>query len=246
MRRLFFALFLLVFPGLALAQADARVAALGQQLASGKDPHARSKAAEGLGASDSPEAVKPLCAGLDDASESVRGAAARALEKLREVSALDCLQAHQAEVDAATKTAIRESIRALADFKARAPSLYVAFDGVKDRTGALPPELVRLTEQWFSRRLVQSGAQLAPRGETKAAASGVLKKRGISGYRLVAEVHPMGADGLRITVVCMSYPELTLLGQVEVKASGGKPVDLLKALVPRAVEEAADAFEWST
>lgn len=243
-----FSSFVLVFmfPGFAFAQVDARVAALGRQLATGKDPSIRSRAAQGLGASDDPEAVRPLCGGLEDASEVVRAASAKGLGALQEPSALDCLKARSKEADAVTAAAIRESIQSIEEYKARTPSLYVAFDGVKDRTGVLPPELVRHTERRFTRKLVQAGAQLAPRGEGKAAARGILQKRGIPGYLLLAEVHPTDGDGLRITVVCLSYPERALLGQVEVQASGAKPAELLKALIPRAVEEAADTFEWST
>ena len=153
-----FAFFILVvmFPGFAFAQVDARVAALGRQLATGKDPNVRSRAAQGLGASDDPEAVRPLCGGLEDASEVVRAASAKGLGTLQEPSALDCLKAHSREADAVAAASIRESIRSIEELKARTPSLYVAFDGVKDRTGVLTPELVRHTEQRFARRLVRA------------------------------------------------------------------------------------------
>lgn len=235
-----------VSPGFAFAQVDSRVASLSRQLASGKDASVRSRAAQGLGASDDPEAVRPLCTGLEDASEAVRAASAKGLGTLQESSALDCLKARPQDADAVTAAAIRESIRIIEEYKARAPNFYVAFDGVKDRTGTLSPELVRHTEQRFARKLVRAGAQLAPKGEGKAAARGVLQKQGIPGYLLLAEVHPTDNGGLRITVVCLSYPDRALLGQVEVKASGAESAELLKALVPRAVEEAADAFEWNT
>ncbi|XXF76648.1 HEAT repeat domain-containing protein [Myxococcaceae bacterium GXIMD 01537] len=235
---------LLVFPGLALAQVDTEVARLGRRLASGKDPRIRAEAARGLGASEDAEAVPPLCAGLEDPSETVRAEAARGLGALQEVAALDCLRARRRERDAGVAAAIRESVRAIEAFKARAPRLYVAFDGVRDRTGTLTPELVRFTEQRLVRGLVQRGAQLAPRGETQAAANGVLQKRRLSGYHLLVEVHPTDGGGLQLTVVCLRYPSRALLGQVEVRAAGATPVELLKALAPRAVEEAADTFSW--
>jgi len=240
------ALFFVVLPGVSLAQVDEHVALLSRQLSSGKDPGVRSRAAQRLGASDDPDAVRPLCDGLKDASEVVRAASARGLAALQEPAGLDCLKAHKREADAVTAASIRESIRTIEEYKARAPSLYVSFGGVTDRTGALTPELVRHTEQRFARTLTRAGARLAPRGEGKAAAKGVLKKHGIPGYLLLAEVHPTSGDGLRITVVCLRYPDRALLGQVEVRASGAEPAELLKVLVPRAVEEAADTFEWST
>jgi hypothetical protein len=51
---------------------------------------------------------------------------------------------------------------------------------------------------------------------------------------------------LRIAVVCLSYPDLALLGQAEVQASGAPPADLLKALAPKVIEEVAATLEWST
>jgi hypothetical protein len=240
------ALFSCVLPCLALAQVDARVAALSRQLATDKDPAIRSKAAQGLGTSDDPEAVRALCAGLEDPEEAVRVAAAEGLGELQEVSALTCLQARRGGSDAVTAAAIREAVRSIEAFKAQKPSIYLAFDGVKDRTGSLSPELVRFAEQRFARKLVQRGAQLAPKGEKKAAAQSALQKRGIPGYRLIAEVHPAEGGGLRLTVVCLSYPDNRLLGQAEVQASRGEPAALLKALVPAAVEEAAGTLEWDS
>lgn len=242
-----FVLFALVFglPSLAFAQVDAQVAAWSRQLATGKDPQARSRAAQRLGASEDPEAVRSLCTALEDPSEAVRVEAAHALEKLQEVSGLDCLQAREAEADEVAKAAIAEAIRTLQDFKARAPSRYVAME-VKDRQGVLSPELVRFTEQRIARGLVQGGAQLAPKGETKAAARGVLQKRGIPGFLLMVEVQPAEDDGLRLTVVGLRYPDRSLLGQVEVRASGAEHAELLKALIPRIIEDAAETFEWSS
>ena len=78
------ALLLLATP--ALAQVDARVAFLTKQLEKGKDPRARSQAALVLGATEEPEAVHPLCTGLEDPSEVVRAAAAKGLATLKESS----------------------------------------------------------------------------------------------------------------------------------------------------------------
>jgi hypothetical protein len=243
MRLLPVALLLLAMP--ALGQGDARVAFLTRQLEKGKDPRARSQAALVLGATEEPDAVRPLCTGLEDVSELVRASSAKGLATLRESSGLDCLKKHQ-ELDAATLVAMREAIHALEEFKARPPRLYVDFEGLTDKTGTLPPELVKSTEERLKRRLLQTGALLAPPKESKKAAEGVLKKRGISGYRIGAEIQPVEGGGLRIVVVCLSYPGLALLGHVDVHAAGAAPADLLKALVPKAIQEVAQTFEWST
>jgi hypothetical protein len=243
MRLLPVALLLLALP--ALAQVDARVAFLTRQLEKGKDPRARSQAALVLGATEEPEAVRPLCSGLQDESELVRAAAAKGLATLKEASGLDCLKKHK-ETDAATMVAVREAIKALEDFKARPPRLYVSL-GLKDKTGgSLTPELVKITEERLKRRLIHSGALLAPPKEAKKAAQGVLKKHGISGYQLNVEITKTEGGGLRMALLCLRYPDMALLGQVDVQAAGAEPAELLKALIPKAIEDAAETFEWST
>ncbi|QSQ13504.1 HEAT repeat domain-containing protein [Myxococcus landrumensis] len=238
-------LLLLFTPCVSLAQGDTRIAFLGRQLQQGKDPRSRSQAALVLGATEDPEAVAPLCGGLKDPSELVRAAVAKALAKLQESSALPCLEAHKTEPDAAVKTAVQEAVSALKAYQARPPRFYIVVDGMKDLTRTLPSELVKATEARLRSRLIRRGALLAPAKESKAAAKGALKRLGVNGYRITPEVHALEGGGLRVAIVCMSYPDLSLLGQVDVKAGGAQPADLLKALVPRAVEEAAETFEWS-
>ncbi|WP_375767313.1 HEAT repeat domain-containing protein [Archangium gephyra] len=248
MRRslLLLVLFLLTLPGAVVAQVDSRTASLSKQLGQGQEPRARSQAAQGLGSSDDPEAVKPLCAGLKDPSEQVRAAVAQALGKLKEVAGLECLKARKGETDAAAQAAIKASIQTLQELKGQTPRVYVHFVGVKDKTGELKPEVVKFAEARMKRKLTQMGAQLAPAKESKAAAQGVLRKHGIHGFRVQAEIHATESGGLLVRMVCIGYPDQALLGDVEVQASGAKPEDLLKVLAPRIVEEAADTFEWDT
>lgn len=235
---------LVVFP--ALAQVDARTASLSRQLGQGRDPQARSTAAQGLGASDDPEALPPLCEGLKDPSEQVRAAAAQALGTLRELAGLECLKARKGETDAAAKTAIQASLKALQALKDQRPRLYVSLVELQDKSGQVKPEVLRVTEARMRRALTKMGALLAPAKENKAAAQGVLRKLGVRGYRLQGEIHETESGGLRVTVVCIGYPDQALLGDVELQASGGKPEDILKALAPRIIQEAADTFEWDT
>ncbi|HEX8440544.1 HEAT repeat domain-containing protein [Archangium sp.] len=240
------ALVLLTLPGFVMAQVDSRIASLSKQLGQGQEPRLRSQAAQGLGSSDDPEALKPLCEGLKDPSEQVRAAAAQALGKLKEVAGLECLKARKSESDAAAQAAIKASMETLQALKARPPKVYVQLGGVKDKTGKLRPEVVKVTEARMRRKLAQMGAMLAPAKEAKAAAQGVLRKHGIAGYRVTAEIQPTEEGGLVVRMVCIGYPDQALLGDVEVQASGAKPEDLLKVLAPRIIEEAADTFEWDT
>ncbi|WP_163995384.1 HEAT repeat domain-containing protein [Pyxidicoccus caerfyrddinensis] len=237
---------LLLAPCAALAQGDTRLAFLGRQLQQGKDPRTRSQAALVLGATEDPEAVPLLCGALKDASELVRAAVAKSLAKLLEPSGLACLQAHKGEADAAAKSAVDDAVAVLKEYQARPPRFYVAMDSLKDRTGKLPADLVKATEARLRSRLVRSGGLVAPAKESKAAAKGALKKLGVHGYRITPEIQATESGGLKVAIVCLTYPDLSLMGQVEVNAAGAQPGDLLKALVPKAVEEAAETFEWSS
>lgn len=231
----------------ASAQVDARTASLSRQLGQGMEPGARSRAASGLGASDDPEALGPLCEGLKDTSEQVRTAAAQALGVLKEVAGVECLKARKGEPDSAARAAILASLKTLQSLKEQAPRFYVQLVDVKDRTGQLSPDVLRFTEARMRRKLAQMGAMVAPARENKAAAQGVLRKYGVRGFRLQAEIHDTESGGLQVTMACISYPDQTLLGDVELHAGGGaKPEDLLKVLAPRIIEEAADTFEWDT
>ncbi|MCY1081172.1 HEAT repeat domain-containing protein [Archangium lansingense] len=242
----FLSLLLLTLPASVLAQVDSRTASLSKQLGQGQEPRVRTQAAQGLGSSDDPEAVKPLCSGLKDPSEQVRAAAAQALGKLKEVAGLECLKARKGETDTAAQAAIKTSIQTLQELKSQAPRVYVQLGGVKDKTGELKPEVVKFAEARMRRKLTQMGVLLAPAKESKSAAQGVLRKHGIHGFRVQAEIHSTEAGGLMVRMVCIGYPDQALLGDVEVQASGAKPEELLKVLAPRIIEEAADTFEWDT
>lgn len=238
------ALCLLVFPTTVLAQTDAQTASLARTLKQGAAPAQRVQAARVLGESEDPEAVGPLCAGLQDESAEVRAAAAGGLEKLGELDGLACLEARKDEPDAAARAAEESALRSLRALKAKPPRLYVRFGGLKDTTGTVPPELVKLTEARMRRALVRTGAWLAPEKESEAAAKEVLRKQKIPGYRLVGEIRPGPSGGLKLSVMCLRYPGKQLLGNVETQASGGEPGELLAALAPQVIEEAAQSFKW--
>lgn len=238
-------LLLLVCPATVLAQTDPQTASLARRLKQGAEPEHRIQAARVLGASEDPEALPPLCAGLQDPSAEVRAAAAQALEKLEELGGLECLEAHKDEPDAAAKAALESALGRLRQLKARPPKLYVLLGTVKDTTGTLSPELVKATEARMRRKLTQEGAWLAPEKEAEAAANGVLSKHKIQGYRLTAEIRPGASGGLKLSVMCTRYPgKQKLLGTIEVQASGAEPYELLWALAPEAITETAASFKW--
>jgi hypothetical protein len=238
------AFLLLAFPLSVLAQADAQTASLARTLKQGPVVAHRLQAARLLGESDDPEAMPPLCAGLADESPEVRAAAASALEKLAEPDAVVCLEARKEEQDPHAQAAVASALKALRALQARPARLYVMLAPLKDATGTLSPELVKLTEARLRRALFQVGAALAPEKETEAQARDVLRKRKLSGYRLVPEVRPGPTGGLKLVVLCLRYPGKQLLGSVDAQGSEGEPGELLAALVPRVIADSATAYKW--
>ncbi|ATB42579.1 PBS lyase HEAT repeat-like domain protein [Cystobacter fuscus] len=217
------ALLLLAFPPSVLAQADAQTSSLAKTLKQGAVVAHRVQAARLLGESDDPEAMPPLCAGLADESPEVRAAVASALEKLAEPGAVGCLEARKGEPDPQVQAALTSALKALRALQARPARLYVRLMPLEDKTGALSPELVKLTE---------------------AQARDVLRKRKLSGYRLVPEVRPGPTGGLTLAVLCLRYPGKQLLGSVDVQGSEGESGELLAALVPRVIADSATAYKW--
>lgn len=234
---------LVLLPGIALAQVDPRTASLSNRLMQGAEPQQRVQAARLLGESEDPEAVPALCMGLADASEEVRVVAAQGLETLKEVSALECLEARKEE-GAQAQAALQSALKTLRELKARPPRLYLVLDEVKDTTG-LAPELVRATQARLRRSLLLMGAQLATEKESKKAAEATLRKQGLKGYRLMTEIRPgREGGGLMLSVLCMSYPGQKLMGSIQVRAADAEPHELLAALAPQAIEEAKATCSW--
>ena len=50
--------------------------------------------------------------------------------------------------------------------------------------------------------------------------------------------------GLKVEMLIMSYPDQALKGSWSVNAAGGKQEKLIKAMVPRVVDDAAKELEW--
>ena len=56
---------------------------------------------------------------------------------------------------------------------------------------------------------------------------------------------PVRAVEVSVAVVCLTYPEQEVLGEVTGRATGGRPEDALRALVPRLLQDLAATFEWN-
>ena len=127
------------------------------------------------------------------------------------------------------------------------PPLYIALPPIKDETNA-SPEVAELTEKLVRQRLTEMGATFAPAGETEKAAQDLIKDRNLQGWQLMVKVLPQevkGADGLKIDIVCLTYPEKLLKGSANARAAGAKQTSLVKAMVPRVIGDIADECEWA-
>lgn len=217
--------------------ADARFTFLGKQLEKATDPRGRAQAALLLGQTQDPAALPMLCKALSDRDDVVRAASAKALQALGELSAIDCLKT------AEQNPSVKSALAALEAVKNQPPRVYIALQKTDNRAN-LPADELKLLEDRIRAKLARIGALIAPPDESKAAAQKILKAKKLKGFLLMTTVDAVG-PGLSVTLVCFSYPEKVLKGQVSVKAGGAAPPELIKALAPKAVEDAADEFEWN-
>ena len=221
------------------AEEDPRLTFLSRQLGAAADPRVRAQAALTLGATEAGGARGPLCSALADPVPMVRQAAARALPELHDLSALQCLLAHPADPAPDAAAEIRRAVTVLREVEGRTPAVAVWVEGVKDpSTPPLGAELLAEARSRLVRHLTWVGArsgeaESAPRPAPKSLPSYLLKPS-----LLRTE------QGLVMAAVCLTWPGKVILGEVRVKGSGGAPPDLVRALVPRLVQDASRTFEW--
>lgn len=241
-----FGLLVAVLAGPAHAQLDGRLSFFAKQMQKAKDPRVRAQNALALGLSKESAAAVPLCMALNDQSDLVRASVAKAIGQLGAPSGIDCLKAHKDDAAGSVRSEIERSLALLQAAANHPPELYISMTSVTDKTSKLPPEVLQLTEEKIRARIQAMGGVFAPDGETKAAARTVLKKQRLKGFMLRIELDTTPAGGLKVNLVCFTYPDKNLLGEVNVKASGGKVTDMIRAMAPKVIDEAADTFNWSS
>ncbi|MGQ0507452.1 MAG: HEAT repeat domain-containing protein [Myxococcaceae bacterium] len=224
------------------ALADGRMTYLVRQLEKANDPRLRAQSALMLSATQDPASIPPLCNALNDSSDIVRSASAKALGELGDAKAQPCLKAHQNDPNDNVKAAIA---KALSGF-GRRPELYIAILPVLLKSNKLAPDLGKLAEERLRAKLATMGTVFAPPDESKNTARSVIRGKNLKGYALKVEIDETPSGGLRMNILCWTYPDQALQGQVSVKASGAQPEDLIRALAPKAIEDAADTFDWSS
>lgn len=226
----------------AMAAEDQRVTFLSKQLSGAKDPRVRAQTALLLGQTGSDAAVPSLCGVLKDPESIVRSAAAAALGELRTAAALSCLRSALGEADPGVRAAMERAINAGA---VTPGGLYLQIDPVEDKIGDLPAAILELADKLLRERLSTLGASIAPQNEDRRSAASLIKSRKLKGYALRMQLLPGSSDkGLKVEMLIMTYPDQALKGTWNVKAAGGKQESLIKAMVPRVVDDAAKDLEW--
>lgn len=241
-----FPLLLSLFAVSALAAEDARVTFLAKQLSSSKDPRVRAQTALLLGQTGSDSAVTPLCSVLGDKESIVRTAAASALGELGTESAINCLTTALGEADPSVRAAMEKALSR----KSGGPSgagggIYVQVEPVQDKVGTLSQDAVALAEKLMREKLSALGANFAPPNEDKKTAASVIRSKKLQGFQLRLQLLPGSSEkGLKVEALIMTYPEQALKGSWNVKAAGAKPETLIKAMVPRVIDDVANELEW--
>jgi hypothetical protein len=238
------ALFLLLLTAVArpaLAQ-DARVEFLDRQLKGATDPRVRAQTLLLLGKTSSAAAVPSLCTALKDPDGVIRGAAATGLGDLRLPQSVACLKAALPAASADERPQIEHALELGA---VESGSLYLALDPVEDKQAGLSEGAVALANKVLREKLAGMGATFAPPNEAKQAASALVRQRNLKSYALKVQFSPgASANGMKVEMLISTYPEQSLKGSWNVKASGPKPESLIKAMVPRLIDDAAGDLDW--
>jgi hypothetical protein len=221
------------------------MAFLTRQLGSAKDARARAQAAVMLGAAHEPSVAPALCTALADESALVRLAVVRSLEKLLGHTAQECLSRHPTDADPSVQ-AERDRVLALLSGSQGAPpaSFYVALTATSELRGADSARTLQLTQGELEQELRQKGGVVAGDGDPSHALSKMRKGR-LKGYRVRVKLTADAPGGLTLDVTCFTDPNDALLGEVSVSASGASTGALVKALVPKVLEEATETCNWS-
>jgi hypothetical protein len=248
-----------LLPWVGSVRADAKVPFLGSELEKASDFRVRTQAALALGASDDPTAVAPLCRALDDASDSVRSAAAAALAKLKRPAGLPCLKAHHGETNASVRSVIERSTKVLegSAWPAKPPapgpsdSFYVAIGPVTDRTGRGDPSVNALVSATMQEKLLSMpGYAVAPHGEPTPVAARIIRQKKLKAFFLLARVEPPRSNGndlsIQVRVTVWTYPAKALQGEfsprLTVSGASSGDEEAENGLIKMAIEKAIESF----
>ncbi|MFN0062001.1 MAG: HEAT repeat domain-containing protein [Myxococcaceae bacterium] len=234
---------LLLTSFVARGQSDAKLTFLNRQLEQAKDPRARAQAALLLGQTEEPLVRAALCQAATDSSELVRAAVAQALATLAEPDGLGCLDSLALDAHADVRAAA-SSARARLEAERNRPTRYYVSLLRPQVDSPLANELANLADARMRRALRLRGGRLAPSQEKAAEARRVIRSASLKGFALRPSLRSLPQGGVELKILCLTYPEQAIRGEVRVKASGASEAELVRALAERAVSETAETLEW--
>lgn len=218
------------------AAADARSEFLVRALRTSPMFRVRTQAAISLGGVESePQIVEALAAALTDEHPAVRAAAASALERVGDPSALPALRRASADSEGTVQAAAQRAVQrleAVARSQPRsrpvpdaetvaleppAPSgparFYVAVGRPGSNVSSVSRETLDALRTFIARQVaVNAGVRIAPEDESAPSAQRALREENLTGYFLdssivVLEELQEGGVRARVSVVVQSYPE---------------------------------------
>lgn len=211
--------------------ADARTDYLIRALRTSRMFRVRAQAAISLGGVDtSPEVIEALGGALGDDHPAVRAAAAAALERHGDPSALPALRRHSRDGEAMVRRAVSSAVRSLERVARTRPQThptrpdpppssggdaqyYVAVGTPGTKVRGISRDVLRAARASIERTASGvDGVRIAPDGERPRAAQRVISQDGLVGYfidsSIVAiEERPGGATRARVSIVLQSYPD---------------------------------------
>ncbi len=242
------------------ALADDRIAFLAERLRTADDFRVRASAALALGNTNDDAAVPPLCVGIDDSSDIVRKAVALALGRLKRTPGLVCLRRRSGvEKDASVKLQIDRAIDQIQAGGSSAPvanaKFYVSLSSVSNASSRAQADVDRIIQGAIKAKLAQLGGyEIAPSGESPAAAKEAIAKRGLKGYYLAITLDKFDySDGslhVKIRMAVSTYPGKDIQGDMSKGGSipGAHAGDtssedqLMTAIASSAADSFAQAF----
>ena len=197
------------------------------------------KTIDALGQTGKVEAVAPLCTVLKDGAPVLRTAAATALGHLRLNKALVCLTAAKGDADAEVQQAVQAATLL---GSTEVASRLLVIDSKVAPVGAMTDAQVQAVELKVRKRFGEMRVAQSYADEAPSAVTALMKLRKIKAYQLRILL-TWADDKFTTEIMALQYPEMSLRGSWRVSGSGGELQELVDAVVPSVVDDAAADLE---
>lgn len=209
--------------GLEVSAQDQRVDYLVRLLQTSDQFRVRVQAAISLGRVEASTAtIDALRTALGDEHPAVRTAAVASLERLADPAVLPALQPLKRDRDPAVRRAATAAVRTLERIARTAPQqdsttptgnavFYVGIGNPGAQNNAANAAMLRRAKEMLQRLAAElEGVEVAPDGESNAAAQRVIQRRRLTGYFLDSSVVSLGESGggtrAVVSVILNTYP----------------------------------------